>query len=79
MATHTTGKTSIEDLKAKLKKIKAEETRFALEIVVEERARVLQQLVLKRLDEVITLDDILEAFINKKKTNDISVWALGTD
>lgn len=79
MATHTTKKTSIEYLKAALEKIEAEEKRFALEIIVEERARILQQLVLKRLDKVVTLDDILEAFINTKKINDICVWALGTN
>lgn len=75
MATHTIGKATIEELQRDLKRIEDEEIRFALEVVVDEKAKELRAIVLKRLEEVITLDDILEAFINKKKQRDISIWA----
>lgn len=79
MLKYDTRDKSVESLMDIFREIEKEEKRFALEIVVEEKAKVLRALVLKRLDDVITLDDILDAFIAKKKVHDISVWALRED
>jgi len=75
MATHTTKKKTLGDLRQQLKDIEDEEIRFALEVLVEEKTKALRTIVLKRLEAVITLDDILQAFIDTKKVHDISVWA----
>uniref|UniRef100_A0A6H1ZTT9 Uncharacterized protein n=1 Tax=viral metagenome TaxID=1070528 RepID=A0A6H1ZTT9_9ZZZZ len=49
-----------EELEAELKKIEDQKAIFELQIAVEEAAIALRDLYLQRLDDVVTLDDILD-------------------
>jgi len=72
---YPSGKKTTEELLEELERLEAEEIRFALEIVIEEKAKALRAIVLKRLEDVITLDDILQAFINDNLCRRVSTWA----